>query len=571
MSGTRYLELDSTYRNRQEDPNPASFTAQISETGNSNSPLELKDPISDATPTLYWNSSFNESSASTSVSVTGIDLTNATSDPYIFLITGAQNTLRNITGYYNGAVLQLTDNNTPKVTVLTRITCYQLISSTASGDIAQVTVFTALPSNFPFGGLSTGTIQNPTENTATALIPKIFVPAGQSSDNYYINYVVQYYDPTTATPLATTQTRTITYYDGVTHLATLSGNTTVSWLVSNGDFIIRKVAIATSGNIIYPISTTTNTVQLDTTASNQSGAYTGSFLRMLTPFPIASAHYSVVQGSYGSNFKIGNYIAGNGTIVTAIVAGATNTFTLNPQTSSSITGYYVGGLLTLDYGAGTQETLLVTSYAGSTRSGTVVSNWANNHLAGASWLMRTVILASAVTLPVAQAPQTTNLYEIDYFTRDSWTPFSYNGSLVSSQESVCYEVELVNLVLPNSTLASGRGGRTINYPYLYVKLEPKSASANNKGIIYSNNPNAFRQLFRCVVDDTTTNYISPFIKIDSDSMAHNMKFKPNDSFFFAVYLPDGSLFQTVAQDSYSPSAPNPLVQISACFSFKRGS
>ena len=76
-------------------------------------------------------------------------------------------------------------------------------------------------------------------------------------------------------------------------------------------------------------------------------------------------------------------------------------------------------------------------------------------------------------------------------------------------------------------------------------------------------------LFRAVVDDTSTPAASPFIKIDSDSMIHTIKFRPNDSFRFAVYHSDGELFQTDAQDSYSPNPPNPLVQISATFSFKR--
>ena len=52
-------------------------------------------------------------------------------------------------------------------------------------------------------------------------------------------------------------------------------------------------------------------------------------------------------------------------------------------------------------------------------------------------------------------------------------------------------------------------------------------------------------------------------------MVQTVKFKPNDSFSFGVYLPNGSLFTTIAQDSSSPQKPDPLVQVSALFSLKR--
>ena len=54
-------------------------------------------------------------------------------------------------------------------------------------------------------------------------------------------------------------------------------------------------------------------------------------------------------------------------------------------------------------------------------------------------------------------------------------------------------------------------------------------------------------------------------------MTQTVKFRPNDSLRFSVYLPDGKLFQTVMTDYYSPSSPNILVQIDALFGIKRSS
>ena len=142
--------------------------------------------------------------------------------------------------------------------------------------------------------------------------------------------------------------------------------------------------------------------------------------------------------------------------------------------------------------------------------------------------------------------------------------------MTSVQEAVNYEVELINLILPNSLLISARGGRPIFYPYLYVELQQVSSGTSvSKNVIYSNNPHSFKMMFRAVVDDTTATVSSPFIKIDGDSMTHVVKFKPNDAFKFSVYHSNGEPFVSEVEDQYSPTEPNPLCQISACFSFKR--
>lgn len=165
-------------------------------------------------------------------------------------------------------------------------------------------------------------------------------------------------------------------------------------------------------------------------------------------------------------------------------------------------------------------------------------------------------------------PMDNDEFEILQFTRDNVVPFTYTGSTVSQQQMVCYEVELINLVLPNLTLKTG--GRVAFYPYVYVELQNiTGSSGGNTNIIYSNNPNSVRRLFRAAIDDIPNPLISPFIKIDGDGMTQTIKFKPNDNFKFGVYLSDGTVFETVLTDSYGPAPANPLVQISAMFSMKR--
>ena len=378
--------------------------------------------------------------------------------------------------------------------------------------------------------------------------------------------------------MTTSEYKTITSYDGYTSLATLDSPTVVDWLTiprfpattgptgSTYNFVIRKEIPASTG-IIADVSQNGLSVQLKSAESNVPNIYAGSFLRIVqtnATGPNSTGPYSTPLQPYNQEMRIVKYLTGDGTI--ASVSGST--VTLNSITSNSADGYYIGGMLTdTTRSTGAQ----VTNYVGSTRVATLYNSI--GAVAGDSWTMRTAVLAQSFTIsPYLSATGLLNQnYEVEMFSRDNATPFVYSGSLVSSEQMVCYEVELLNLTLPNTTLASGRGGRAIFYPYLYVELQQVSgASAGNKGIIYSNNPHAYTMLFRATVDDSPVPVVSPFIKIDGDGMTHTIKFKPNDSFRFSVRHPTtGDLFQTVLADYYSPTEPNPLVQISACFTFKR--
>lgn len=181
---------------------------------------------------------------------------------------------------------------------------------------------------------------------------------------------------------------------------------------------------------------------------------------------------------------------------------------------------------------------------------------------------QTVTVAPGFTTTGAVAAN--NNYEILPFSYDNAVPLNYTGSTVSHQEMVCYEIELLHLILPNKTLAVDRGNRITFYPYVYVEFQNMSASsAGTNGVIYSNNPNSTRMLFKASVDDVPSTTNSPFVKIDGDGMRQTVKFKPNDALKFGVYLPDGTLFQTVDVDTSSPFEPDALIQISALFSIRR--
>lgn len=162
------------------------------------------------------------------------------------------------------------------------------------------------------------------------------------------------------------------------------------------------------------------------------------------------------------------------------------------------------------------------------------------------------------------------LLEILPFSRDNATQFNFTGPISTSSQTETYEIKLLNLILPNTLLSSGKGGRAIFYPYFYVELRQLSTGTSQSfNVLYSNNTNSYKMLFRAVVDDTVKPEFSPFIKIDGDRMTHTLRIKPDDTFRFSVYHANGELFKTVIEDTKSPTEPNPLAQISACFAFKK--
>ena len=129
---------------------------------------------------------------------------------------------------------------------------------------------------------------------------------------------------------------------------------------------------------------------------------------------------------------------------------------------------------------------------------------------------------------------------------------------------------MLNVVLPNETLTVGAGGRIAFYQYVYVELSNVSApGAGLKNIIYSNNPNATTATFRAPIDDIPNPLISSFIKLDGNGMVQTIKFKPNDNLYFSVRLSNGQIYNTIIDETLSPSSPNPRAQISAMFSIRR--
>ena len=465
MSNTRYLEIDSTYRDRILWPLAGQFEIPISQSGRKTIDTAV-DPVSLSVPEIAWTSnnfdSANTATISGTIQLTTLPLIASSSTPSTFIIECTANQLQQLKNYYLGAVIINTTISQSR-----RIISYEYLGVDGANGYARISVTPPFTDLIADGNAFT--INDPSM-ILSSNVSYLFVPDGKIQSNAYPNFIL--FNETNNTYF------TIDDYDFDTHM--IKVNSDVGSEADN--YSIRRlnpVLCTTVG------AAPTTTQILITGGSTQDNFYKGMFIR-LTP----------------SNYN----------------------YNLTPP-----------------FG----EILRIKSYVGSTQVATLNTGFSS-------------------------APTAGNRIEILPFSYDNLNPFNYTGSLVSQQEMVCYEIELLNLVLPNDTLAVGDGGRIAFYPYIYVEISNVSApGARLKNTIYSNNPNSTNMIFRVPIDDIPTPILSPFIKVDGDGMVQTIKFKPNDTLFFSVRLANGQIYQTTLPEPSPPAPPNPRAQISAMFSMRR--
>lgn len=261
----------------------------------------------------------------------------------------------------------------------------------------------------------------------------------------------------------------------------------------------------------------------------------------------------------------------------AALNGSSNTVVF-PPSASNVNGYYSNLFIVM---TGTGDIRLIGSYTvttvGNVTTRVATLNPSSTNFSIAVGPGDTFTITSGNTQPfngsinqLSVGGIVTKKFALLPYTKDNLVPFSYSGSMVSQQEMVCYELELLNLILPNNTLGTAFGSLISFYQYVYVELQNVSASgAGLTNIIYSNNPNSSKMLFRCPIKDVPNPVNSTFIKIDGNGMKQTIKFKPNDTLKFSVHMSTGELFETLIPEIFGPNDPDPITQISACFKMTR--
>lgn len=456
MSNTRYIELDSTYRDRNQYPLPAEFEVQLAQYG-SGDRFNAKDPVSKMAPLVIFDGNFDLTGGlvlNGNVDAFGPGV-GATSDGLRIVVSSAAGTMNQTENYYTGAVLFNT-------TTGDRVRIYSFEYLNTSGGLDRGIFTTRTGIAITAGDVIT--ITNPSDNSGPN--SHIFIPFGEIfKENFYINLFL--IDETIGQGLL------ITGYDSITSLATLQGVFGGGWAATDS-YTIREAVPFETGVLV---ASTINTVEFPVTFNNTFEYYTGSFIR-ITGGPAAGQSRRIV--SY-SDALVPNRVA-----------------TVFPPFS------VVPGLVT---------------------------------------------------------------FEILTFSHDNYNTIDYSGSIVSQNQSVGYEMELLNLILPNRDLAVYEGNRIVFHPY--VELEFSNLSSPNKSVIWSNNPNNKNALFRVPINDIPSPLVSSYVKVDGDGMVQTIKFKPNDTLKFRVSMPNGETFRTIESDLFSPARPNPDLQISAVVAVRR--
>lgn len=451
MSIRKYLEIDSSYRNRNQYSNPSNFILPISQ-------FTLKaanayDSVCNSSPIQTW---IPDDLILLGGTIHAQPLN--TRETFFLSLPSIPEGIK-ISGYFAGFPIQV--DNLPGETV--KISNWEFFSSSDTFDCFIVSISEPFFSAIPEGDVTF------LPNTSNFTIGTFYVPSGVIADNYYSNCI--FYNETLNSH------RQISNYDGKHKVIGLNlkekhGGALVGWSPGH-TYSLRKEPPSYFGTLPGPLTHIFNKFFVDP----NTPLFIADFIR----FTASNKSYKVT-GYTGSTGTTPHLVTIQGSVDTAFAIGDT--------------------------------------------------------------------------------------FEVLRFSRENSTPLAYNGSTVSHQSMVSHEIELISLILPNKTLISG--GKVSFYPYVYIELQNISNVNGGTHIaIYSNNPNSSRILFRASINDLGRSDYSPFLKINGNGIVQTVHFKPSDDLKFGVYLPDGTLFQTIENDLHSPNSPNPLLQISAVFSIKR--
>lgn len=488
MPVKKFLEIDSTYRNRNLFQNPAEFVVNISQ-GTSKSQLTAVDPVSDAYPDVTFSP---DDIPSSGLAFTYVVASGKTSNPTPLTATSSGNLIILGYNYSGGTPLNpafLQDNYfcglvllyAGESNIMRRITGWSYSETDIINDIQYF--LCELDENITDsveGPSIVFTVYNPSSLNAMSF----FIPFLPYVNNFYtLNYILWNQRTQTFAPVIN--------FDNVTHIAKTSSIPS-DWQLSDA-YVIRKRA---------PVYV---------------GTLTGSVLP-----------------SFPNSVDIG-VLADPGVI---------NSFLRIFQNVSDVS----------------VRVKKIISIVGLTSSGQYTTN-----LTYMKSYTNYVILENTDGLPSGYQSY---MYELLQYTTDNCVPFSYSGSMVSNSQATACEITLNTLILPNTELVNG--GKIWSFPYVYVELENVSTSSSgNRNIIYSNNPNSYKAVFKVPLQNISNPEQYEFLNLNGSGVKQVITFKLNADVKITIRLPNGTVFQTQTVDFSNGRYPNPLIQISALFGIEK--
>jgi len=134
-----------------------------------------------------------------------------------------------------------------------------------------------------------------------------------------------------------------------------------------------------------------------------------------------------------------------------------------------------------------------------------------------------------------------NRFSIFFISYQNIIP-TINVPLQAYDNRVCYEMELLNICLPNLPVC-GFNILLSDFPFLIVALSNGNGQSSNiQNVITTNNPNVFHSNFIVTIANIVSPNIVKFVCIKNKQRT-SIKFTFRDSIYFSVLLPNGSLLQ----------------------------
>lgn len=359
----QYIEIDSTYRNRNGFKNPSEFEIDF------NTPMTEPhlaiDPVSDQAPIVEWdfNVGVNSYIDDKTVTVTQTSSDNLTLDIEHVIGTNSH-ILSDKDDYYNTVVVVFGTESR-------RIVKYKYLSTDSNNTVkAQITL------DYPFSTSHTpSTIEFKDPNIITTIPAYIFVPGGGIYDNTYVGYYLykdenKYYEIKDYDSV----TRRVKVVDGnfgsslpsklsirkslPSHTITLSSGTTIDGYISSGILIDNNNNV-TANRYLNFIRDTTGKYYKIISFNKDTHTITGESNSSTTELSFTNPVETPSIGdkiTYNGQTRKVTSVTGSGTITVTLDKGFTSTVRLY-TTDTSVT--------VLDGTIGTNDTL---TYNGETRT-----------------------------------------------------------------------------------------------------------------------------------------------------------------------------------------------------------
>lgn len=265
----RYIDIDSTHRNRSSWPNPGRFDVITGIKQPGSTPISSVDSVSQMAPISEWQSNRFDPNIAGSSSIdceiisTGFGATNTAP---LIIFKGANGfTLQTAENYYSHAVITASVAAS-QPTIEARVLFYQYLGNN-TGKIVLMSS----------ANLSTGMIFSITDPTDLSL-GRIFIPSSPYTPNFYASLMLYNETLSEQTPILN--------FDELTGTVTISvSSPTIAGWTTTDSFCIRKTNSAIQGTVAGG-STTSNLNLMN--ISESATMMEGSYIRIMPLYPASA-------------------------------------------------------------------------------------------------------------------------------------------------------------------------------------------------------------------------------------------------------------------------------------------